>query len=367
MDKILELIAPYPDYKIREALEGLETNEEFIHGVQFFYPEWSNDTIVNKLRSCNNCADFQVQFIEMIIKNSIKDSMDSFALTGLDKIDSSNCLYISNHRDIFLDSALLQNHLYDIGKPFTEISLGDNLMVNKTMKAVAKLNKMFTVYRSGNRTEFLNNSINLSKYLRYSIVDKKVSSWIAQGNGRTKDGNDLTSPGLIKMLLLSGEKDIKRAVEELNIVISTISFEYEPCAFEKAQELSVIEKEGSYQKEKFENISSIVKGIRDYKGEVKLTFEKLNVSNIEFTNIRNKDAVSVSKEIDRVVYANYQLWKTNYIAYDILYNENKYQNKYSPTDKFKFEKYLSKAPSEDIYYRILKMYVNPLHNKSKYI
>lgn len=367
MDKSLQDIAPYSDSKIQEALEFLESNDLFMEGVQIFYPNWTTDLIVEKLRSCKTCSDFQVQFIEGIIKNSIQNSMDSVEIIGLDSFDCSNSLYISNHRDIFLDSALLQNHLWDIGKPFTEISLGDNLMVNDTMKAVAKLNNMFTVFRGGSRAEFFRNSMNLSKYLRFAMVEKKVSSWIAQGNGRTKDGNDFTSSGLIKMLLLSGSNDMKKSIDELNIVVSTVSFEYEPCAFEKANELSIVEKEGSYVKKKFENLNSIVSGIKEYKGNVKLVFEKLNVNNIEFSNIRNKDAVAIAREIDRIVHSNYQLWKTNYIAYDILYNENRYGKKYSPADRFNFEKYLAKSPNEDIYYRILKMYVNPLHNQSRLV
>jgi len=297
----------------------------------------------------------------MIIKNSINNTMDSFEIIGLDKINTTNSLFISNHRDIFLDSALLQNHLYDIGKPFTEISLGDNLMVNETIKAVAKLNNMFTVFRGGKIMEQMKNSVNLSRYIRHSIVDKRVSSWIAQGNGRTKDGNDVTATGLIKMLLLSGGNDIKEALSELNIVVSTISFEYEPCAFEKANELSINEKDGDYRKEKFENINSILNGINTYKGNVKLAFEKLNIDNIDFTNNRKQDVVKIVNELDSLIYKNYQLWKTNYMAYDLLHSDFKYQEYYNREDIVKFKK----SVNEDIYYKVLKMYVNPVYNKNK--
>lgn len=358
-------IEPYSDNQVTEALKWLETSDVFIKGVQYFYPLWKKSDIVLKLRNCKTCADFQVEFIEKIIKNSIKNSMNSFEITGMDDIDASNSLFISNHRDIFLDSALLQNHLYDIGQPFTEISLGDNLMVNETMKAVAKLNNMFTVLRSGSRANMIKNSINLSKYLRYSIVDKKVSSWIAQGNGRTKDGNDITAPGLIKMLLFSGGDNIKEATAELNIVVSTISFEFEPCAFEKAYELSIKDKEGEYQKKSLENINSIVHGINEYKGNVKLVLEKLNVDNIEFTNNKKKDVLSIAKEIDRIVYKNYQLRKTNYMAHDLLYNDYKYKSYYSWQELEEFKNYLSKSSNDDVYYRLLKIYVNPLLNKEK--
>ena len=363
MDASLKHIAPYTEHQIRETLTWLETSKDFIRGVQFFYPDWTELEVISKLRACKTCADFQVQFIEMTIKNSIKNSMDSLEISGLDSLGRANNLYISNHRDIFLDSALLQNHLYDTGKPFTEISLGDNLMVNETMKAVAKMNNMFTVFRSGSKSGLLKNTFDLSRYLRYAIREKKVSTWIAQNNGRTKDGNDLTAPGLIKMLLLSGGDDLELSLTELNIVISTISYEYEPCAFEKAYELSIIEKEGIYKKKQFENLNSIVNGINEYKGKVKLVFEKLEVNNINFTNNRKKDVLEIAKEINRIVYRNYQLWKTNYMAHDLLYNDNKYKSYYSWDELDRFKTYLKKASNKDVYYRLLKIYVNPLLNK----
>ncbi len=363
MEDFVKSIAPYSIKEVRRSLKELEFNEEFIRGVQYFYNNWTRHDVISKLRSCDNCADFQVQFLEKIIKNSIKNTMTSFEITGLESFDTSNCFYISNHRDIFLDSALLQNHLYDIGKPFTEISLGDNLMVNDTLKTVAKLNNMYTVIRSNNKSEMLTNSINLSHYLRYSITQKNVSSWIAQRNGRTKDGNDVTAPGLIKMLLLSGGSEIKNSIADLNLVVSTISFEYEPCAFEKSNELSIAEKEGKYKKEEYENINSIISGINDFKGNVKLVFEKLDLDKIQFSNIRKKDAVAIANEIDRIVHKNYQLWKTNYMAFDLLYNDNKYKRYYNKMDVDNFKKYLSQANNKDKYFRLLKMYVNPLLNK----
>lgn len=356
-------IAPYSDEQVKYTLKWLETSESFIKGVQFFYPLWKRSDVVSRLKECKSCADFQVKFIEMIIKNAIKNSMESFEIMGLEEIETNNSLFISNHRDIFLDSALLQNHLYDIGQPFTEISLGDNLMINDTMKAVAKLNNMFTVVRGGSRANMIKNSINLSKYLRYSITQKKVSSWIAQANGRTKDGNDKTAPGLIKMLLLSGGDNIKEAISELNIVVSTVSFEFEPCAFEKAYELSIRDKEGGYIKKNFENINSIVHGINEYKGNVKLIFETLDTDHIEFTNNRKKDVLAIAKEIDRIVHKNYHLWKTNYMAHDLLYNDNKYKSFYSWNQFEQFKNYLTNASNDDVYYRLLKIYVNPLLNK----
>lgn len=363
--KCFKSIQPYTKQQVLETLKWLETNDEFIKGVQFFYPKWTKKDIVSKLKGCSSCSDFQVTFIADVINKSIEETMSSFEIIGLEEIKKPNSLFVSNHRDIFLDSALLQNRLWEIGRPFTEISLGDNLIVNETMKAVAKLNSMFTVLRNGNKSEMLQNVRNLSNYLRYSITQKKVSSWIAQSNGRTKNGNDITAPGFIKMLLLSGGDDIKESISELNIVVSTISYEYEPCAFEKANELSIKAKEGVYKKRKFENIYSLVNGIKDFKGDVKLVFEELNVDNINFTNNRKKDVLNVAAEIDKIVYKNYQLRKTNYIANDLLYNETKYRHHYTEKEIIEFKEYLSKAINEDIYHRVLKMYVAPLHNKEQ--
>lgn len=359
-------IAPYTEEQVLASLKWLETNEEFINSILFFYPKWTKDEIVSKLKKCKSCSDFQVTFIRDIINQSINDTMNSFEIVGLKELKKPNNLFISNHRDIFLDSALLQNRLWEMGRPFTEISLGDNLIVNETMKAVAKLNSMFTVLRTGNKSEILSNVKNLSNYLRYSITKKNVSSWIAQKNGRAKDGNDITAPGFIKMLLLSGDNDIKESIRELNIVVSSISYEYEPCAFEKANELSIIEKEGVYIKRPFENIFSLVNGIKDDKGDVKLVFEELNVDKIKFVNNRKEDIISIANEIDRIIYKNYQLRKTNYIAHDLLYNDYKYRHHYTQSEVKDFEDYLSRASNEDIYHRILKMYVSPVHNKEKF-
>ena len=156
--EVFKDIEPYSDKKVKETLKWLETNEEFARGIQFFYPSWTREEILTRLQFCKTCADFQVQFIVDTINRSICETMDSLEVVGLESIDTPNCLYISNHRDIFLDSALLQNRLHELGKPFTEISLGDNLVVNDVMLAVSKLNNMFTVLRSNSKSEMLKNS-----------------------------------------------------------------------------------------------------------------------------------------------------------------------------------------------------------------
>lgn len=360
-----ETIAPYSQEQVQKALKWLTEKEQFIKGVQYFHTDWSNNSVIEKLNSCKSCSDFQVTFIEPMIKELIRNSINHLEIVGLEKINKQdNHLYISNHRDIFLDSGLLQYELYHKGYRFTEISLGDNLIVSDIMERVAKLNNMFTVFRSGSKSQLLKNAKELSSYLRYAITTKGISTWIAQGNGRTKDGNDKTFPGLINMLLMSAKTDLKLALKELNIVVSSISFEYEPCAVEKAIELQTKEDTGTYEKKHLENIHSIVKGIEEPKGDVSLHLEKLNVDAIDFSKNRKETIKAIANEIDRIVYKNYKLYKTNYIAHDLLFNTKSFKKNYTKEEKEAFKDFI-KLSSDDkrIQLRLLKMYVNPLINK----
>ena len=365
---VFEKIAPYNQQQIEEALAWLSLNKQFMNGVKYFYPNWSDELIKEKLNSCNNCADFQVEFIEQMIRSLIESSIDRLSIKGLDTISKEdNHLYISNHRGIFLDSGLLQYTLYHKGYDFTEISLGDNLIVDEVMEKVSKLNNMFTVFRSGTKLELLQNAKNLSAYLRFALTEKKVSSWIAQGNGRTKDGNDKTFPGLVRMLLMSGSEDLKKSLDELNIVISSVSYEYEPCAVEKAIELQTIEDTGAYKKTKYENINSIVKGIKEYKGNVCMHFEKLDINAIDFSGSHKETFKAITEQMDKTVYKNYYLFKTNYMAYDMLLNTDEFSNFYTSENLKSFKEHLeSSSVNGKIKERLLHMYANPAINKKWY-
>lgn len=360
-----EDIAPYNQQEIVEALNWLSDKEMFVKGVQFIYPTWTKDQILQKLQSCSSCADFQVTFIEPMISHLIENSIDELTVSGLENIDKKDShLYISNHRDIFLDSALLQYTLYYRGYDFTEISLGDNLIVNDVMERVAKLNNMFTVFRKGSKIQKIKNAKNLSAYLRHAITEKNASAWIAQGNGRAKDGNDRTFPGLINMLLMSSKNDLKSALAELNIVVSSVSFEYEPCALEKAIEMQKRQDTGKYKKTTYENINSIVKGIKEPKGNVSLCFEKLNVENIDFSGSKKETIKAIAIEIDKVVYKNYKLFKTNYIAHDLLFGTDSFKQYYTAEEKQLFKNHIKElSKDKTLTVRLLKMYVNPMVNK----
>jgi len=362
---IFETIAPYNQQQIEEALSWLAKSDSFKNGARHFYPDWSDAVIEEKLKSCHSCADFQTAFVVPMLDDLIENSINHLKVYGLDEIcKEGNHLFISNHRDIFIDAALLQHWLYYNEYTYTEISLGDNLIVDELIERVAKLNNMYTVFRNGSKIELVKNAINLSTYLRYSIVEKKVSSWIAHSSGRAKDGNDKTSPGLVKMLLMSGRKDLKKALEELNIVVSSVSYEIEPCALEKAVELQTREKTGTYKRSKYENINSIIKGVEESKGDVCLHFEKLDIENIDFSGDEKSTINSIVAEMDRLIYKNYHLYKTNYMSYDLLYEVNEYSGFYNKEDVLAFSSYIqSQSENLDIQHRLLKIYANPVLNK----
>ncbi|HBK70429.1 MAG TPA: hypothetical protein DDZ39_02030 [Flavobacteriaceae bacterium] len=362
---VFETIAPYNQQQIEEALSFLIKSNQFKNGARYFYPNWSDTTIEEKLKACHSCADFQTAFVVPMLDNLIKNSITNLKIIGLEDIcKKGNHLFVSNHRDIFIDAAMLQHWLYYNKYPYTEISLGDNLIVDELIERVAKLNNMYTVFRNGSKIELVKNAINLSAYLRYSIVEKKVSSWIAHSSGRAKDGNDKTSPGLVKMLLMSGRKNQKKALKDLNIVISSVSYEIEPCALEKAVELQTREKTGTYKRSKYENINSIVKGIEESKGDVCLHFEKLDVENIDFSGDEKSTINAIVTEMDRLVYKNYNLYKTNYMSYDLLYEVSEYSGFYNKEDLLTFSGYIqSQSENLDIQHRLLKIYANPVLNK----
>ncbi len=360
----IKTIAPYTQKEVEEALVRLAKNRLFIEGVQYFYPHWTDEQVRASLKKCHSCADFEIIFVEPIIKNIIEESIDQFEVIGLDGFKKEDhFLCISNHRDIFLDAGLLQYSLYHRGLPFTEISLGDNLMVDELTETVAKLNNMFTVYRTGSRVELLRNAQRLSAYLRYALKEKKVAAWIAQGNGRTKDGNDRTAPGLVNMLLMSGGANYKQSIEELNLVIASISYEYEPCAFEKAIEMETLAKNGHYRKSKYEDLHNILKGIEQPKGNVSLVLEHLDTTAIDFSGSRKEVLKAIAQAIDKMVYKNYRLWANNYIAHDLLYKTNQHQSYYTSEQVALFKTYLYKNQQpEEIIERVLRIYATPVRN-----
>ncbi|MBI4646526.1 MAG: acyltransferase [Bacteroidia bacterium] len=319
--------------------------------------------------------EFQSQIMHKVIRSIINQSSDGLTYEGFENIDRSSAyLFITNHRDIVLDSGILQILLHENNFETSEITFGSNLMQNQFIVDIGKLNKMFKVSRGETGREFYINSKRLSSYIRYTITQKKQSVWIAQRNGRTKDGNDKTETGLLKMLNVSGTGDFINNFKELQLVPVTTSYEYEPCDILKTREVYLSAK-GPYQKSPNEDLNSILTGVKEYKGRIHFVIGKpINneLNRLEGTN-ENEKYKQLGLLIDKFIYSKYKLYPTNYIAYDLLYNCKKYMQHYTPTLKTEFENYAEKkleslkelGNMHELRSIFLGIYANPVLNKEK--
>jgi hypothetical protein len=371
-----EEIRPYMDDEISAAMDRIAGSTSFPLLASYVFPDRNIDEVRSEVRSYKTIHDFQMGIMYWANRKIIKDSTASFTCGGMENISpSSSHLYVSNHRDIMLDAALFQNVLVDNGHDTTEITFGANLMQGQIVIDIGKSNKMFKVARPGGSVrEFYKSSLLLSEYMRHVITEKHQSVWIAQRNGRTKDGKDRTDQGIIKMLCMSRSDDKVRAIADLNIVPVSVSYEWESCDILKTVEL--YERQfGPYIKKPGEDLNSILTGITQYKGNVHfevckpLRFEELN----EFSDLTSVEFhKAVANLLDQRICSSYHLYPNNYIAHDILYGNKKYSDMYSSEEKDSFmhrmnklQKYEEECDMDKLYEIFLGIYANPVDSKSQ--
>jgi glycerol-3-phosphate O-acyltransferase len=262
-------IRPYTNAEIPAAMQRIADSGQLKPICDFAFPENDVNEIKEMISGFTLIEDFQFKVMARVNDQIIKTTIDHFSYNGMEYLDpKKKYLFISNHRDIMLDSALLQQMFYLNGFPTSEITFGSNLMSSQLIIDIGKSNKMFKVVRGGNAREFYTNSLHLSEYIRYTITEKGESVWIAQRNGRTKDGNDATDQGIIKMFCMSNTKDLVKSIEELNIVPIAVSYQWEPCDILKTNELYQSQGGAKYVKRENEDFISILTGITQQKGNV---------------------------------------------------------------------------------------------------
>lgn len=378
-------IRPYTDDEISAAMDRIAGSTSFPLLASYVFPDRNIDDVRSEVRSYKTIHDFQMGIMYWANRKIIKDSTASFTCGGMENVRPSALntsssiqnayLYVSNHRDIMLDAALFQNVLVDNGHDTTEITFGANLMQGQIVIDIGKSNKMFKVARPGGSVrEFYKSSLLLSEYMRHVITEKRQSVWIAQRNGRTKDGRDRTDQGIIKMLCMSRSDDKVRAIADLNIVPVSVSYEWESCDILKTVEL--YERQfGPYIKKPGEDLNSILTGITQYKGNVHfevckpLRFEELN----EFSDLTSVEFhKAVANLLDQRICSSYHLYPNNYIAHDILYGNKKYSDMYSSEEKDAFmhrmnklQKYEEECDMDKLYEIFLGIYANPVDSKSQ--
>ena len=369
-----DLLRPYFDSESKDVMERIAKYESYHKAMAFIFPTMSKEEIIKKALDTKSPYEFQTGYMRHAIWSIVNQSSDGLTWSGLDKLDKDKAyLYIANHRDILLDSAILQIILDKEEFETSEITFGSNLMDNGFITDFGRMNRMFAVKREGTVKELYEISRQLSAYIRHTIVDKNTSVWIAQRNGRTKDGNDLTQTGLLKMLNLSNNnKDFKTSISELNIVPLTISFEYEPCDKLKVQELYLSSLHSKYIKAPGEDLTHILTGIKQPKGKIHLAFgTPIQKELDEFDNISNENEKikQLTNIIDKQIHQNYKLNPVNYIAYDMIHQTNLFQNNYTEAEKQQFIEYTNQQISqligeEEILRNLfIKMYSMPVKNK----
>jgi hypothetical protein len=338
-----ESISPYTDAEAAEALSKLAEFPLLSRVSQQFFPEESPDFLKNLLKSIKTIDDFQVLVMSKFVRWVLEHTAKNFSYDGISNIDpSKKFLALSNHRDIILDPAIFQLVLYNNGIPMTEIAVGDNLITNQTIEYLIRSNRMIKVVRGITARELYLSSQLLSRYIRLNITEQRSSIWLAQRQGRTKNGYDVTEQGLLKMLDMSGTGDFQKNYEELNIIPLSISYEYEPCDILKAREL-VISRKHKYVKAEGEDFNSIMVGIMQQKGNVHLHIGKPLTSEeiAEAAKCDKNDRYQLIRHaVDVRVIQGYKLWPNNYIAYDILNATDKYSSNYTSEDKQKFVGYM---------------------------
>lgn len=369
-----ESISPYTDAEAAEALSKLAEFPLLSHVSQQFFPEESPEFLKNILKQIKTIDEFQVLVMQKFVRWVIEHTARNFSYDGISNIDpQKKFLALSNHRDIILDPAITQLVLYRNGIPMTEIAVGDNLITNQTIEWLIRSNRMIKVVRGISARELYLSSQLLSKYIRLNITEQRSSIWLAQRQGRTKNGYDITEQGLLKMLDMSGKADFKTNFEELNIIPMSISYEIEPCDVLKAREL-VISRKRKYVKAEGEDFKSIVTGIMQQKGDIHLNIGKpLTSEEIEQASLcdKNDRYQLIRHAVDLRVIEGYKLFKNNYIAYDIANHSFKYSHMYEKADLEQFVTYMEhqldtvepEVNREDLRRIFIDIYANPVVTK----
>lgn len=369
MTEIFDDIRPYSEEEAPDKIQQIIKNEKFTKIVEQYLPEYSLEQLREDSLRFNTIYDFQYAISRRFIEKTIQLSTNGVSYKGMENISSDkNYVFISNHRDITFDASLLAEYFFLNHLNTPKIAIGDNLVSSRLLAEIGMLNKMFIVKRSVSIREKITNYQHLAAYIHHVLFDEHESVWIAQRDGRTKDGLDITKQGLVKMLAMNDEQQPMDMLKKINLTPLTVSYEYEPCDNLKARELALSEAV-PYHKKEGEDFNSIMQGIKGFKGKAQLTIGKPIVEEIktipEHLNLNDK-IYEVCKIVDRQIYQNYQLFPNNFIAFDLIDQHDIFADRYTAEEKEKFVAYLDKqaknedVPKEKMLHYLLRIYANPV-------
>lgn len=365
-------IRPYYDNEVNDALLSVAKHPMMKALMSFTFPDRDEEFWLDQFKDIHTISDFQNQFISKTVLQILKRSSEGLTTSGFEKLDkSTSYLFISNHRDIVLDTCLLNLALMENGLIMTSSAIGDNLVQKTFLNVLAKLNRNFLVQRALSIREQLQSSKILSEYIHQLLKEENRSVWMAQREGRTKDGNDATQQGVLKMLAMASDHiPLPDFFKNLKIVPLSISYEYDPTDVLKMPQLMAKSRNEVYVKDDNEDFMTMLSGVLGQKRRIHL--HAGNVLNTELDHVaskfdnKNKQLQAIAKIIDHSILQNYKLWPTNFIAYDLLYNTTLYSEHYSDDEKQLFERRLEmRIDNADLPLRnsFLAMYANPVVNK----
>ena len=369
-------IRPYAPEELPQVFEELIADPMFQAVVGQVMPGIPFDMLAAQMRQCKTNLDFQKAFFYKLLKELVQKcakglEFDCSAIT--DK--SINYTFISNHRDIVLDSAFLSVVLIENGMNTVEIAIGDNLLIYPWIKKIVRINKSFIVKRGLGLREQLKSSMLMSSYMHYAITQKHENIWIAQRQGRAKDSNDRTQDSILKMMVMAGEGDIIDRLKEMNLVPLSLSYEFDPCDYLKAKEYQLKRDDAGYKKQPADDLLNMQTGILGYKGRISFVVAgELQVPDAWDELPRTEQAEVAAKAIDQMIHANYHLYPNNYVAADLLTQSTEFASYYTAEDKAKFMAYIDSQlqkidiPNRDDAYlcdMMYRMYANPVLNQQK--
>ena len=384
--KEFDEIRPYETGEMKQAFEDLLNDRQFAHLLKGFVP-WLPKALRNgflrwAFQGVQSPLDFQKRFMKPVVRYIIRKHTDgcTFDERLLPRDKRQRYTFVSNHRDIVLDSAFLSLMLVEADYPTTvEIGIGDNLLIYPWIKRLVRMNKAFTVRRGLTPKETLRSSQLMSSYIHYAVTQKKENIWIAQREGRAKDSDDRTQDAVLKMMAMGAPETAKEPVDklrDLNIVPLTISYEFDPCDYLKAQEFQQKRDNPAFKKSKQDDLDNMKTGIFGYKGRVHYRCgTPINTWLDEFSDLPKTEVyAAIAHRMDEEIHRGYELYPCNYIALDLLEGTTRYADHYTSSDVERFECYLKgqldkiKLPQKDEAFlreRMLTMYANPARNQIK--
>ena len=370
-----DAIRPFYDAEVNEAIVSSINHPMMKALMNFSFPEVEDSVWKEQLKKTHSIRDFQCNFIYNSVQRVLEKTSDGLTTSGFEKLEkNTSYLFISNHRDILLDTSLLNASLFEHRLVMTASAIGDNLVTKSFIKILAKLNRNFLVQRGLTPREMLESSKLLSEYIGQLLLRENRSVWIAQREGRTKDGNDTTNPGVLKMLGMgSDEQDLMDYFKKIKIVPVSISYEYDPTDSLKMPQILAEANQEIYIKDKNEDFITLMRGVLGPKRRIHIHVgdvinKEMDAIKDEFDN-SNKQIQALAQVIDDSILSTYRLWPTNYIAYDIVNQTNTYSHLYSENERSLFERRLEMRIDHNnplVLQSFLAMYANPVVNKLRY-